>query len=42
MAFVTGLRPTAVSVHGIEDTYPNGNAGFLYTDARVIGENGQS
>ncbi len=39
-AFITGLKPVAVSVHGIEDTFPNGNVGYLYTDARVIWENG--
>jgi len=38
--FITGLLPTAVSVYGIRDTYPNGNEGFLWTDARVIWNNG--
>ncbi len=38
--FITGLRPTAVSVYGIEDEYPNGNKGYLWTDGRVIWENG--
>lgn len=38
--FITGLLPTAVSVYGIEDQYPNGNNGYLWTDARVIWENG--
>ena len=37
--FITGLLPKAVSVYGIEDTYPNGRAGYLWTDARVIWEN---
>ena len=40
VAFITGLKPVAVSVHGIEDSFPNGNVGYLYTDARVIWENG--
>ncbi len=40
VAFITGLKPVAVSVHGIEDAFPNGNVGYLYTDARVIWENG--
>jgi D-galacturonate reductase len=40
VAFITGLKPVAVSVHGIEDSFPNGNIGYLYTDARVIWENG--
>jgi D-galacturonate reductase len=38
--FITGLKPTAVSVYGIEDEYPNGNKGYLWTDGRVIWENG--
>jgi len=39
-AFVTGLRPKAVSVSGIVEKYPNGKEGFLYTDGRIIWENG--
>ncbi len=42
VAFITGLRPAAVSVYGIRDKYPNGNEGFLWTDGRVIWENGAS
>ena len=38
--FITGLLPTSVSVYGIADKYPNGNEGYLWTDARVIWENG--
>jgi predicted dehydrogenase len=38
--FITGLKPVAVSVYGIKDTYPNGNEGWLWTDARVLWENG--
>lgn len=38
--FITGLLPKAVSVYGIEDTYPNGKTGYLWTDARVLWENG--
>lgn len=38
--FVTGLLPTRVSVYGIVDKYPNGKEGFLWTDARVVWENG--
>ena len=38
--FITGLLPTAVSVYGIKDEYPNGNVGYLWTDGRVIWENG--
>ena len=38
--FITGLLPVSVSVYGIKDDYPNGNEGFLWTDARVIWSNG--
>ncbi|HZT32965.1 MAG TPA: Gfo/Idh/MocA family oxidoreductase [Bryobacteraceae bacterium] len=38
--FITGLLPAAVSVYGVRDRYPNGNQGFLWTDARVIWNNG--
>ncbi|MCU1274348.1 MAG: ydgJ 2 [Bryobacterales bacterium] len=38
--FITGLLPVSVSVYGIRDKYPNGNEGFLWTDARVIWCNG--
>ncbi|MDZ7638662.1 MAG: Gfo/Idh/MocA family oxidoreductase [Bryobacterales bacterium] len=38
--FITGLLPTAVSVYGIKDRFPNGLEGYLWTDARVIWENG--
>ena len=40
IAFVTGLRPVTVSVYGIGDKYPNGNKGYLWTDARVTWSNG--
>ena len=38
--YITGLLPASVSVYGIRDRYPNGNEGFLWTDARVIWNNG--
>lgn len=38
--FITGLEPVAVSVYGLRDRYPNGNEGYLWTDARVIWSNG--
>jgi D-galacturonate reductase len=38
--FITGLLPTAVSVYGVRDRFPNGQEGFLWTDARVIWSNG--
>ena len=38
--FITGLLPAAVSVYGILDRFPNGNEGYLWTDARVIWSNG--
>lgn len=37
---ITGLLPVQVSVYGVEEKYPNGNSGYLWTDARVIWENG--
>jgi predicted dehydrogenase len=40
VAFITTLRPTAVSVYGIRDRFPNGNEGWLWTDARVLWSNG--
>jgi predicted dehydrogenase len=40
VAFITGLTPTAVSVFGIRDRFPNGNEGWLWTDARVLWSNG--
>lgn len=38
--FITGLMPKYVSVYGVKDKYPNGNDGYLWTDARVIWDNG--
>ena len=38
--FITGLKPTGISVYGIKDKFPNGNEGYLWTDARVLWENG--
>jgi len=38
--FITGLTPVSVSVYGIQDKYPNGREGYLWTDARVIWSNG--
>ena len=38
--FITGLLPVSVSAYGIKDKFPNGNEGFLWTDARVIWSNG--
>jgi hypothetical protein len=38
--FITGLMPTAVSVYGILDRFPNGSEGYLWSDARVIWNNG--
>jgi len=40
VAFITGLKPVSVSVYGLVDKYPNGNEGYLWTDGRVIWENG--
>jgi D-galacturonate reductase len=38
--FITGLLPVSVSVYGVKDKYPNGAEGYLWTDARVIWNNG--
>jgi D-galacturonate reductase len=38
--FITGLLPVSVSVYGIKDRFPNGNEGYLWSDARVIWNNG--
>jgi predicted dehydrogenase len=40
IAFITGLKPVSVNVYGIKDKYPNGREGYLWTDARIIWENG--
>lgn len=38
--FITGLLPVAVTVYGVRDRFPNGNEGYLWTDARVTWNNG--
>lgn len=38
--FITGLRPTEVSVRGVEGQFPNGNVGYLWSAGHVIWENG--
>jgi len=38
--FVTGLRPVEVSVRGVEGAFPNGNIGYMWTQGRVVWENG--
>jgi predicted dehydrogenase len=38
--FITGLLPASVSVYGLKDRFPNGNEGWLWTDARVVWDNG--
>ncbi len=40
VAFITGLLPVEVSVYGVVEEYPNGNKGYLWTDGRVIWNNG--
>jgi len=39
---ITGLLPIQVSVYGTEEAYPNGRKGYLWTNARVLWENGAS
>jgi len=38
--FITGLRPTEVSVRGVEGKFPNGNVGYLWSLGQVVWENG--
>ncbi|MBI3831132.1 MAG: Gfo/Idh/MocA family oxidoreductase [Planctomycetes bacterium] len=40
VAFVTGLKPVSVSVYSKPQPWPNGKLGYLWTDARVLWENG--
>jgi len=40
VAFITGLLPVEVSVYGVVESYPNGNKGYLWTNGRVIWNNG--
>jgi D-galacturonate reductase len=40
VAFITGLKPVSVSVYSKPQPWPNGKPGYLWTDARVIWENG--
>jgi len=37
--FITGLRPTEVSVAGVKGRFPNGNEGYLWANGRVRFEN---
>lgn len=39
---ITGLLPTQVSIYGSVEKYPNGNKGYLWTNARILWENGAS
>lgn len=38
--FITGLRPTEVSVQGVKGKFPNGNVGYMWASGRVGFENG--
>lgn len=38
--FITGLRPTAVSVLGVGGEFPNGNRAWMWTSGQVVWENG--
>ena len=40
VCFITGLRPAAVSVSGVERPFPNGREGVLWANGRVVFENG--
>jgi D-galacturonate reductase len=37
--FITGLKPTEVSVAGIKGKFPNGNEGYMWANGRVRFEN---
>jgi len=39
VAFITGLLPAEVSLRGVKDRFPNGEEGWLWTDARVVWSN---
>ena len=38
--FITGLKPSAVSLTGVKGTFPGGNEGYFWSNGRVIFENG--
>ena len=38
--FITGLKPTEVSVQGVEGKFPNGNVGYMWSTGRVRFDNG--
>ena len=38
--FITGLRPTEVSVRGVKRSFPNGNTAYMWANGRVTFENG--
>ncbi|MCE9615095.1 MAG: Gfo/Idh/MocA family oxidoreductase [Lentisphaerae bacterium] len=38
--FITGLKPVGVSVSGVKGRFPNGNPGYLWSQAQVRYENG--
>ena len=38
--FITGLKPTEVSVVGVRGTFPNGREGYMWANGRVRFENG--
>lgn len=40
VCFITGLRPTSVSVTGVKGRFPNGNEGYMWANGRVVFENG--
>ena len=40
VCFITGLRPVQISVTGRKGKFPNGKEGYLWSNGRVIFENG--
>ncbi|MCX8064588.1 MAG: Gfo/Idh/MocA family oxidoreductase [Candidatus Hydrogenedentes bacterium] len=40
VTFITGLKPVSVSVVGIKKNFPNGKEGYMWSQGRVVYENG--
>lgn len=40
ICFITGLRPVKISVSGKKGRFPNGNTGYMWSNGRVMFENG--
>ena len=40
VCFITGLKPVEISVSGRKGSFPNGKVGYMWTNGRVVFENG--